>query len=300
VSYGTRVAQHFMRRYPTHTRRVILDGVADPGLALGPGIAIDSQRALDALFARCTENSDCAARFDDPAATFRALLQRLDTEPATTLIPDPNTGRPIEDSIGAAELGFAVRLLSYSATTAALIPLVIDEAANHDNFAPLAAQVAMVERSLGGMLAIGMHNAVVCTEDTPFVELDDAELAAIDATYLGRANVDGFETICELWPAGVLDDDLREPLASDIPTLLLSGENDPVTPPANATRAASELSQSQHIVGPAQGHGLIGLGCVPRLAATFVSAEAALPLDASCVDELAAMPFFIDFAGPAR
>ena len=300
VSYGTRVAQHFMRRFPERTRRVILDGVVYPGLALGPGIAIDAQRALDELFARCTENTDCAARFDDPAATFRTLRARLETTPATTLIPDPNTGRPIEDSIGALELGFAVRLLSYSASTAALIPLVIDEAANAGNFAPLAAQVAMVERSLGGMLAIGMHNAVVCTEDTPFVDVDDALLTALDATYLGRANVDGFATICEHWPTGVLDEDLREPLVSDIPTLLLSGENDPVTPPAYATRAASTLSQSQHIVGPAQGHGLIGLGCVPRLAATFISAETPLPIDASCVDELAAMPFFIDFAGPAR
>jgi pimeloyl-ACP methyl ester carboxylesterase len=37
ISYGSRVAQHFVRRYPQATRTVILDGVVPPQMALGPG-----------------------------------------------------------------------------------------------------------------------------------------------------------------------------------------------------------------------------------------------------------------------
>ena len=58
-SYGTRVAQHYARRYPDHTRTVVLDGVVPPALALLPNIAIESQRTLDAYSraARPTRNA---------------------------------------------------------------------------------------------------------------------------------------------------------------------------------------------------------------------------------------------------
>ena len=48
VSYGTRVAQHYLRRFPEHARAVVLDGVVPPALALGPDVAREAQRALDA------------------------------------------------------------------------------------------------------------------------------------------------------------------------------------------------------------------------------------------------------------
>ncbi|MEM1263444.1 MAG: alpha/beta hydrolase [Pseudomonadota bacterium] len=299
VSYGTRVAQHFMRRFPDSTRRVILDGVVHPELVLGPGIAIDAQRALSNLFARCSADSACAERYGDLTNRFASLLETLQAAPVALSLADPVTGEQREFVLGDDELGAAMRLLSYSPLTSALLPLLIDEAAN-GNYQPLAAQVAMVERDLSGMLNLGMHNAVVCTEDMPFYEPDATEDAAIAKSYLGRLNIDSLQAICDVWPAGFIDDDFREPLTSDIPTLLLSGENDPVTPPTYADVAAQQLRQSQHIVGPDYGHGLAGHGCVPTLMAAFLDDEEPLPVEASCVDKLAVMPFFIDYAGPAR
>ena len=52
-SYGTRVAQHYARRYPKSTRTVILDGVVNPEVVLGPAIAIDAERALERILKRC-------------------------------------------------------------------------------------------------------------------------------------------------------------------------------------------------------------------------------------------------------
>lgn len=63
-SYGTRVAQHYARRYPEHTRTVVLDGVVPPTLALVPEIAIESQRALDGVFTRCAKDAACNKRLD--------------------------------------------------------------------------------------------------------------------------------------------------------------------------------------------------------------------------------------------
>jgi len=105
---------------------------------------------------------------------------------------------------------------------------------------------------------------------------------------------------CSIWPAGVIDDDFKQPLATDLPVLLLSGEADPITPPAYAELVAVELSNTRHLVGQNQGHGLAARGCVPDLIAEFVDTASVQDLDASCLDkQMFAMPFFLDFSGPA-
>ncbi|MEL7536960.1 MAG: alpha/beta hydrolase [Pseudomonadota bacterium] len=300
VSYGTRVAQHYARRFPDRLRRMILDGVAYPGLILGPAIAIDAQNALDQMFARCAADSRCSDRFPNLADDFTTLRTQLADEPATVVLPDPRTGSQTEQLLGTAEFGAAMRLLSYSPTTVALMPLLIDEALHNDNLQPLAAQFAMIERQLVSTLNIGMHYAVVCSEDAPFYgEVGDI-VQTLSETYLGQQSYDAMAAVCTAWPAGPIDADFREPLAVDTPTLLLSGENDPVTPPIYAEKATEGLSQHQHVVGPAYGHGLAPHGCVPRLMARFLEAEEPLPVDAACVDDLAVMPFFVDFSGPAE
>ena len=73
ISYGSRVAQHYARRYPATTRTVVLDGVVPPQLPLGPEIATESQAAIDRIFARCAEDPDCNEHFPDLAARFDAI-----------------------------------------------------------------------------------------------------------------------------------------------------------------------------------------------------------------------------------
>src|SRR5262245_6652688 len=81
-SYGTRVAQHYARRYPKSTRAVILDGVVNPEVVLGPAMAIDAERALERILARCMRDPACAKAFTDPAADYRALRAQLTAKPA--------------------------------------------------------------------------------------------------------------------------------------------------------------------------------------------------------------------------
>ena len=71
-SYGTRVAQHYARRYPEHTRTIVLDGIVPPDLALVPQIAIESQRALDGVFRRCAQDPECDRRFPGARGSVRA------------------------------------------------------------------------------------------------------------------------------------------------------------------------------------------------------------------------------------
>lgn len=298
VSYGSRVAQHFARRYPASTRSVILDGVVPPTLVLGPDIAREAQRALDSIFERCAESEACAGAFPNLADDFRALIDRLSDDGERVTLPDPLTGEPDTAVIRDEEVAGVIRLLSYHPSTIALIPLLLHEAAN-GNLQPLAAQYLVSSSAMADSLSIGMHNAVVCTEDLPYVDVSDEERGELDATYLGALLVDAMAAGCSVWPRGVMDDDFKEPLETDLPVLLLSGEADPITPPAYAERAMVNFSNAAHLIGKDQGHGLAPIGCVPRIMADFVASGSPAELDTACLGRLFAMPFFLNFAGPA-
>jgi pimeloyl-ACP methyl ester carboxylesterase len=286
------VALHYLHRHPDRVRTLVIDGVAPVGWVLGPTIAPDAQRSLDALFERCRATPACRERFGDPARTFAALLARLDAGPVPVSLRHPVSGAPTTLDFGRRHLALAVRMLSYQPETAALLPLLLDQAAAGDA-APLAAQAMIVLSSLGEALAVGMHNAVVCSEDLPFV--DDPPDAS--DTYLGNAQLELMAAVCEVWPRGIVDADLRRPFESDVPALVLSGSADPVTPPANGHAAAQGLGNSLEIVGPGQGHGLVMRGCLPRLLGEFVASADPARLDTGCVENLAPTPVFTSFAG---
>ena len=296
ISYGTRVAQHYARRYPQTTRSVILDGVVPPQIPLGPGIAIEAQNALQSIFDRCAQDPACNDAFPDLEQEFRQLRQRLSQHAAQLTIPDPVTGNPRDVKFGGQELAVPLRLMSYDPATVALMPLLIHQAAT-GNIGPLAATFLNVQEGLDDQIAIGMHNAVVCTEDVPF--FDDPDTGALAKTYIGTAMIEALGAICSVWPAGILDDDLRVPLNTDKPVLLLSGSADPVTPPRFASLAAIKLSNSRELIGEHQGHGQAARGCVPDIIGRFVETASIAELDTDCMQRLFTMPFFLDFSGPA-
>src|SRR5262245_12166972 len=92
-SYGTRVAEHYLRRFPQRTRAVILDGVVAPEQALGPQIALDAEKALLDILTRCAQDKACTERFGDPVKTYRKLLDSLRTRPVPVDFTDPTTGQ---------------------------------------------------------------------------------------------------------------------------------------------------------------------------------------------------------------
>jgi pimeloyl-ACP methyl ester carboxylesterase len=298
VSYGSRVAQHFAKRYPGSTRSVVLDGVVPPQVVLGPEIATEAQKALDDIFARCATDERCSDRFPDLAQAFAQVRAELDEQPVSVEIPNPVTGRREVVDFGAPELAGAVRLLAYHANSIAILPLLIDAAAAGD-FEPLAAQFQMISAQMSDALALGMHNAVMCSEDAPFYEVDATDRDALEASYIGIVQLDAIETMCSMWPAGPVDDDFREPLDTAIPVLLLSGDADPITPPRYASLAMVDLERARHLIGVQQGHGQAAVGCAPRLIGEFVASADPEALDATCLERSFVMPFFLDFAGPA-
>jgi pimeloyl-ACP methyl ester carboxylesterase len=142
-------------------------------------------------------------------------------------------------------------------------------------------------------LSSGMFLSVLCTEDLPYV---DGETPA--ASFLQGVIVERFREVCAEWPRGELAPGYHDPVVSSIPTLVLSGDADPVTPPRWGERVVHNLTRGRHIVASGISHGVLGSGCVPELIGDFVDAASADSLDVSCVEELHRMPFFNSATGP--
>lgn len=298
VSYGTRVAQHYMRRYPQRVRAVILDGVVPAQLALGPDIAIDAQAAIDNAFARCESNDECKKAFPNIADTFASLRARLQTQPVTLAVPDPLNAEPRQAQLGVDELSAAVRLLSYSDETISTLPLLIHEAQAGQPQA-LAAQYLMIKRSLDTQIANGMHFAVVCSEDAPRWGESPVSQSALAKTYIGESFMAAMRTICEQWPRGPVDEEFSKPLNTAIPTLVLSGGNDPVTPARYGEQILPGLSRSKHLVLDGQGHGQLAIGCMPRVVAEFIVAGDVSSLDDACLQNVSPAPFLLSRSAPS-
>ncbi len=299
VSYGSRVAQHFARRYPESTRTMIVDGVVPPQKAIGPEIATESQKAVEDILARCIEDANCGERFPDIDQTFRRVLQILNDSPVEIEVPHPNTGRPEPLTFGRNEFAAAVRLLAYSPLSISLIPLLVQEA-GEQRYQGLAAQYLMTTISLMDSLSLGMHNSVLCTEDAPFYGGEPVDADLLEASYMGPLQLQALEAICSVWPRGPMDEGFKTPLATDIPVLLLSGTADPITPPAWAELAMAEMGNALHLIGERQGHGQINVGCVPEIVADFIDSADPASLDTQCLERSFVMPFFLDFSGPAQ
>jgi len=153
------------------------------------------------------------------------------------------------------------------------------------------------------VLSYGMHNSVVCTEDVPFFAGEKVERSAQQQTFMGTVQVDALIALCRDWPRGPMDADLHAPLESDVPTLLLSGTADPVTPAAYGAAAARGFKFAIHLQLADQGHGQLAAPCVNRLMAEFLdlAAEPANigKLDTSCTKTIRPPPFFLSLSGPA-
>jgi pimeloyl-ACP methyl ester carboxylesterase len=288
ISYGTRVALEYLRRHPDRIRTVVLDGVVPPELALGSEHARNLDAALAKHFASCERDDACRRQYGSPRQQLDRLLGDLRAEPRRVRYRDPLTDEPREDLFTPAVVAGVVRLYAYVPQLAAMLPRSLAEAAA-GRPEVLMAQGRMIESLVGEQIAIGMGLSVSCAEDADRLRVDPADAG----TVMGAEFVAAILAQCEVWPKGRRPADFNEPVPSDRPVLLLSGELDPVTPPRYGEAVVQHLPNGRHIVAPGTGHNVTDAGCAPRLVGRFLTTADAKGLDASCLERLAAPPPFL-------
>ncbi|RFF27402.1 MULTISPECIES: alpha/beta hydrolase [unclassified Wenzhouxiangella] len=294
-SYGTRMAQVYLRNYPERVRSVVLDGVVPTRLALGAEHAMMLDRALGKVFTACSEDATCGGAFPGLQSAFEELKTRYRNENPQLVVTHPRTGEGIDLHFTRDVLASALRFLAYNPETQMMIPYLVHEAASTGSPARLASQAMIVSDRMNDMIAIGLNFAVGCSEDWP-VWPDDIDQSE---TLLGDSMTEIYEQVCSWWPAGDTPADFHEPFDADVPVLLMSGELDPVTPPDYGEEAAAQFSDSRHLVADGRGHIVLTNPCMSSIATQFVRDAGVSDLDVDCMDRIGHEPFFIDLLGPA-
>ena len=280
-SYGTRVAQEYLRRYPDRVRSVVLDGVASPAMKSTLDVWPSRDIALNAVLDACGRSPACAAAHPGLPATLDAIRDRLGPQGRGIALTDPRTGETQTLHMTFDHVIGALQPFTYAPELAALLPEVIGRAAAGD-FGPLFAGAMLVTVDLDEQSNTALHYSVTCAEDIPRVSPAEAadKLARLPAKALAERAL----AVCAGWPKGASPADATTPVSSDVPVLILSGGLDPVTPPANGAEVARTLPASRHIVARGYGHIVSPHACGPRLIAAFIDDPTFATLPKSCVD----------------
>ena len=250
--------------------------------------------SVKAVFADCAMDETCNALYPGQAEELNSLFAQLRKEPRQITIINPVSGEKQDIRLTADTLGIAIRFLSYASETQALIPLLVHEAVTTGDLSRLAVQATLVMTGLNEMLSKGMELSVTRAEDYPFMDFS----ADYSDSLMGNLLLEIIELQCKVWPQGEVPDGFHEPIVSDLPVLLLSGERDPVTPPQYAVTAAEFFSNSLNLVARGQSHSVMKNVCLRDITTAFIEKGSVEGLDTSCVADIQPAPFFTSLLGP--
>jgi pimeloyl-ACP methyl ester carboxylesterase len=289
-SYGTRLALEYMRRYPARTRSAILWGVVAPDFRRPLYYARDGQQALDRLFDACGANIDCSQRFPDLPGDLAAAMRRLEAAPPTVSLRHPVSGETSQVSITPAGFAEGLWIALFRPDTARRIPRVLNYAAQGD-FEPFL-DLTTARRATQRRYYNAAHLSIVCPEEVQFVT-PAAIAEAYAGTFMPEARGLQYLEACKLWGLSGKPVSLA-PVISDVPTLLLSGDYDPVTPGRWADGVARTLRRSRSLHASDLSHESNGVNhaeCLDNLFQDFLARPDPRRLDASCLARMRAPEF---------
>lgn len=294
TSYSTRLMQVLMDRHPEGIRSAILQAVNPLHETRHERDPEHSYRALQVMFEDCAADPDCEAAYPELEARFFALVAELNETPIKIEFKNPEDGLPSTFEVtGYTLIDWMVGRAFYGPTippfTTAYWPLFIDHLSSGktDVLEPWALNEIKSDLFSPGFIAYGLYFTVNCQDDSSIVTLEQIEAQA--AAY---PEMDGYVRhyveweICQLWdlpPAPPLSD---EPISSDIPTLVLSGRYDPITPPHWAQEVAENLENAFYVEFPSKGHSLdSGTTCAEEIKSSFLNDPWREPDTACLADE---------------
>jgi pimeloyl-ACP methyl ester carboxylesterase len=285
ASYGTIAALVYMRQHGKHLRAVFLAGVANTNIRQPLHFPAAAEHAIDLLFEDCAADPVCHNTFPKLKEEFTAVLGRFNDGPVTTQLINPATKQKEVVEITRGNFVERIRLLLYTTTFARFVPLIIHRAFEND-YLPF--EELAVAYNPGSILARGMYLTVTCSEGVPFIK--ERDIRATRRTFVGESRVRSHIEACKEWPKAGIPASYLQPVKSEVPVLMMSGELDGSTPPRLGTEAMAHLSNGRQVKIRYYGH-QVDSPCVWKVLADFVNAGTNEKLDTSCTSSIRRPPF---------
>lgn len=289
ISYGTRLALGIMRDYPAGVRSAVIDSVYTPDVDLIADVPLNFDRALRELFDACASDDACNTAYPNLERVLFDTVAQLNREPLQFRATNFFTGRGYPVVLDGDALLSVLFQALYATELIGQLPRVIYEVRDGDvgNVQLIASNIISQQSAI----SIGMNLSVICQEEVPYSDREQflANLVVRPELSLMIQNSIGGGlnyAACNVWPSGVSPISENKPIASDVPTLVIAGQFDPITPPSWAERAAQTLSRNYYYELPGAGHGVSLAGdCPQALLLAFWEDPLTAP-DASCIETM--------------
>ena len=272
TSYGTLLALTVMRDFPAGVRSVVLDGVLPLQISRYETYYADRSAAVDRFFRHCEADPACSRQHPNLEETFWRAVARYTDAPFTLEYYDRYADRFYEEEFDG---DFVVARFASSLRSKRWIPylpLLVSEIAAGNDFVADAWARPVSWADSEPIDNSAAWASMVCYSYGSL--LDHAKIAADRAAhprYVDPEHRHFAPALCDRWNDRPTDPIESEAVVSDIPTLLLSGQFDPTTPPRWADLAAETLSNSYSFVVPMAGHGVgILTPCGQKLMGSFL------------------------------
>ncbi len=298
ISYGTRLALTAMRDHPEGIRSVVIDSVLPPQVSMFDEVAQNADRAFNTLFLNCAVDAACNAAYPQLGTVFYEVVEQLNAEPAEMFILHPVSDRELAVLVDGNRLVALTFHALYSEMLIPYLPRIIYDARD-GNYALLASTMESYLLEQEGF-SMGMNFSVQCVEEVPFTTLDSVLLSHAPypaaASYFRTSPNTGeiIFSVCDAWRGDVPWVPIEnEPVVSDIPTLVMSGEYDPITPPRWAEIAAETLPNGYFYNIPSVGHGAtLSHPCPMDMMKAFLNNPGAPPSGA-CINQIDPIEFYL-------
>jgi len=281
-SYGGRLALEAMRADPGGIRSVVLERPTPHG-PWRAELARNRSDALARVFESCAADRRCAEAFPAPEPDLHALFDKLERSPA--IVDSVASGAEMQ--VDGHALIHAIVRLARRPSTIAWIPFLLDQLVRGD-----------VQRASRELVARAGTSGAAPTRVTfwliecfdqygfRFEALQDSIEATVPTPFHLTRPME-----CDLWQNRFASEQEARPVSSTIPTLIMTGRFDPVTPPVYGRRVASTLSNAYVFELPSESHHTREVSPCHVMIRNRFWADPTVAPDASCIATVAPINF---------
>lgn len=290
LSYGTRLAQEYMRRFPKAVQTVVLQSPTSTGSRMPLYHAKFAQASLDKLFEDCAKDSLCKINFPFLKQEFNDLMFIGSKQNFKTFFSFSDSSTK-QLSIPWDIFQTKLRTLMYDPEGLKQIPFIIHQAAS-GNWKPFLSLYSE-KGKYGDFLAEGLYLCITCSEDVPFIKSKEV-IPLTRNTFMGTYRIRQQQLACANWARGFIPNDFLQPVRSNLPVLIISGNYDPVTPVSMARNIAAFLPNSQLVVIPQMSHLFDGLSneeCFDKMVMEFITNSGKSKVDTRCITSMQPPPY---------
>ena len=304
VSYGSnsRFVLESMRQFPAGVRAVVIDSPQFPQFGPEADLVALTQ-AMGQLAAACSSEPACASVAPEVEPLLQQAVTRLDEAPLDIEVADAS-GRDGGSRTILVHLDGRAALRAVRSTlggdgpsNARRLPVAIAEASGGQPSALLAEILANDPVLCAGYrplcprqpqtFSLGVYLEVLCGDIAPFLDVDHFAETVRNSPYRGLFEDNPYLAACDVWATRPSETSLHEPVATDLPMLIMVGRLDSYSSLPAATTAASTLPNAFVVEVPGQTHNVLGFTeCTLDIRNAFINDPEARP-DTGCLEDLA-------------